>query len=564
MISHTSITAFMLCTVVASSAIAIDIPDSGRLLRESAPQPAIRPPDKEPVVDSTAKKPALPDSGGIRVLVSDFVFRGNTLISTDELNRIMEPYKGKELTLAELEKAVEKITRAYRNKGYPFVNATIPPQAIKPGAPVAVDIAEGKLEEMRLDTSPAGTRVPRRLLDDYIKRIQAGVPVKLDDLVNAVLLLNELPAINARVLLEPGQERGGTKAGIEIKEGKPFSVSIDSDNHGNYSTGYYRAGAGLELYSPLRLGDQFNLRFQSSTSGDTQSVRSGWWLPLNGYGTKAGVDYSYVRYELGRSFKALDANGDAHDISLTLQQPLVRRTNLYVNASIAGEGRILDDRINVASIRNKRHTASGQAGLNAVYSDSIGGTSGIGVTYTGGELRFDDTTAMASDQSSSGLHLQGGYQKVSGYFSRTQNLIGNLSLYGAMNGQWANSNIDSAEQISLGGPYAVRAYPVGEASSDIGLIATGEVRYLQPLGPVGNLQISGLFDYGYGQIDAKPLPGTSRNVRKIYGAGFGVGYFFNELISVKSTVAWRMGELPTSDNANGYKPTVYFQAVLRY
>lgn len=544
-------------------ALAVDPPDSGRLLRESTPPPALQAPQR-PVIEEQMQPERKRAPEGVKIPVTGFIITGNTVFTKDQLLSLVSSYTGKELTLAELEEAARAITNHYRKNGYFLAEAIIPAQTIKSGEPVRIQILEGTLEGVKVETSPKETRTPRRLLENYASRIPSGKPVEEQTLTGTALLLNDLPGISSRFVLEPGATPGTTGIKMELTEGKPYSVSVDGDNHGNYSTGYYRTGAGLELYSPLRLGDQFNLRFQSSTSGETQSVRTGWWVPLNSYGTKVGFDYSYVRYELGRGFRSLDAHGDAHGFNLTMLQPLARKSNLYINATMVGEGRLLDDRVDTAESRNKRHTGSGQAGLSAVYVDSMGGISTMAVTYTAGVLGIDDPVSRANDQSSTGLHTQGVYNKVSGAITRSQSITGNLSAYGSFSGQWTNCNIDSAEQISLGGPYAVRAYPVGEASSDMGLVATAELRYLQPLGPVGKILASGLFDYGYGQIDAKPLPGTIRNVRKIYGAGFGVGYYLHEFISLKTTVAWRMGELPTSDNSNGYKPTVYFQAVLRY
>ena len=551
-----------------STAFAVDIPDAGRLLRENTPPPTLTPSQQKPVIETPATQPKEPLPGTIRVLVTGFSYSGNTIFAADELNRIMAPVVGKELTLAELEQAVERITQAYRAKGYFLATASLPPQAIKPGQPIKVEILEGRLEEINLKTTPSDTRTPKSLLERYRNRIATGKPVNSDELTETALLLNELPALQTRIVLEPGKELGGTRATLEVNEGKPYSVSLFSDNYGNYATGYYRVGAGLELYSPFRLGDRLAVRAHSSTSGDTQSVGANWSVPVSASGTRIALDYSWVRYELGRSFKSLDAHGDAHGFNLAVIQPLVRRTDLYLNAMLAAEGKLLDDRIDSVDLKNQRHIVNGQAGIVLYAADSLlnGGTTSFNATYTGGVVGFDNTDAEAIDQGATGLRTKGDYHKIGGSLSRSQVIYGDLSLYTAISGQWSNTNLDSAEQFSLGGPGAVRAYPVGEASADRGMITTAELRYLLPtLGPLpGRLQVAGLFDHGYAEINAKPLAGTARNLRHPYGAGFGVNWQWDELISLKTSVAWRMGELPTSDNTDGSKPTVYFQAMMRY
>jgi len=181
--------------------------------------------------------------------------------------------------------------------------------------------------------------------------------------------INELPGISSRILLEPGGQAGTSKALLEVTEGKPYSVSIDTDNHGSYSTGYYRIGSTIELYSPLHLGDLFTLRAQTSYSGNTQAVQTGYSTPLSGSGTRIGFNYSFVTYELGRSFKDLNATGDAHNFNLTVTQPLIRSREMILNASVGSEVKLLDDRTGSAGLTNKRHSITGQAGINGVELD---------------------------------------------------------------------------------------------------------------------------------------------------------------------------------------------------
>jgi hemolysin activation/secretion protein len=453
----------ILLTVAASIispvwAAAVEIPDSGLLLRESTPPPGLAPRQEPPKIQRPVDLKEQPPAG-IRVKVSGFTFVGNRVFSSDQLSALLAAYLGKELTLAELNEAAARITKAYRDRGYFLASAFIPPQTVKAGTPIIIEVAEGTLERVRVETVPGETRVPRSLLQGYADRVPINKPVQEGSLVSMVMRVNELPAISSRILLEPGVRPGTTAARLEVTEGKSYGISLDADNHGNYSTGEYRVGGGLELYSPFRLGDQFSLRAQTSTSGDTQAVHAGYTVPVNFYGTRVGLDYTYVVYELGRSFESLRANGDAHSFSLSIKQPLVRSRNLILNATLAGEGKLLDDRIDSVEARNQRHTAGWQAGLDGVEMDSFlrGGFTSFSLGYLGGHLGIDDAASLANDQATAGLGTDGGYTKISMLLARTQALFQGFSLYAGGYGQWADKNLDSSEQISLGGPGAVRA-----------------------------------------------------------------------------------------------------------
>lgn len=554
-----TITAICLLCCAAKAAAAPVAPDAGQMLRESTPPPVLAPP-RQPDISTPADKPAVTPESGVRIAVAGFTYQGNTLFSAAELDAIMAPYVGKELTLADLERAVGNITNAYRAKGYLLASASLPPQSIKPGRPVLVAIVEGALEKINLKTTPVETRTSRTVLERYTNRLTPGAPVNADDLTETVLLMNELPAIKTRVTLEPGAEPGSTAATLEVAEGRGYRASLFGDNHGNYATGYYRIGAGLDLYSPFRLGDRLSVRGHTATSGDSQGAGITYAIPVSSSGTTLTLDYSYVGYHLGRSFAALDADGHAHGFTLSLVQPLVRKTDLYLNAVLSGAGRLLEDTMNAFSYTTRRHTAGGSAGLNLYAADNLlgGGSTTFGITWAGGVLGLDDATGGDP------LKLDGSYYKLSGFASRSQTLHGPLSLFASFSGQWSDENLDSSEEFSLGGPYGVRAYPVGEASSDLGMLTTVELRYLLPACPTvpGRVTVLGLFDHGYGQIDANPLPGSTGNVRHLYGAGFGVNWQWNDHAGLKSSVAWRLGEHPTSDS--GDKPTVYFHLALAY
>jgi hemolysin activation/secretion protein len=556
--------AILAATITATTAFAADRPDSGTLLRESLPPQVVKPHQEFPQITKPAEQKQQAPSG-VRVKVSGFTFTGNTIFTTAEISAMVAGYIGKELTLAELNSVADEITAAYRSKGYFLASALIPPQTIKADAPIAIEIIEGVLEGVRLETKPQETRAPRTLLQSFVNRQPVGKPADEGSLSDMVMRINEIPGINSRILLEPGSRQGTTKALLEVTEGKPYSVSIDTDNHGSYSTGYYRIGSSLELYSPLHLGDLFTLRAQTSLSGDTQTVQAGYSVPVSGSGTKAGLNYSYVTYELGRSFKSLDASGDAHNFVLNVSQPVIRSRNLILNLSTGAEVKILDDRTGSAGLKNKRHTTTGQLGINGVQMDTLlgGGSTGFSLTYTGGFVGIDDATTKTNDQSATGLHTDGGYNKLAMSLSRNQSLYPNLSFYTGVNGQWASTNLDSAEQFSLGGPSGVRAFPVSEASCDRGFVYSAEMRYLiDRLGPIpGSLQLAAFVDSGYAEIHSKPL--APDNTRTLTGIGFGLAWFDADSFSLRTSVAWR-----TSGDATGKsetsQPTVYFQAVKRF
>lgn len=548
--------------ITANTVLAADIPDAGRLLRESTPPPSLEPDKEAP----TFQNPVVQDkqvTGDAKVKITGFTFVGNTIFSGDQLSKLMINCIGREMTFAGLNEATAAITNAYRKKGYFLASLFFPPQTVNPGAPIIIEITEGVLEKIDVATKPMKTRTRKSLLEHYANQVPREQPLNEGTLTSMVMRTNELPNISSRLLLEPGSRPGTTKATLEVTEGKPYSFSLDMDNYGNHATGENHIGCTMELYSPLHLGDQFSLRFQTSTTGDLQNVQTGYTLPITASGTKAGINYNFVKYQLGGLFEALNAEGNGHNLTLSFTHPIIRRRNMVVNTTIAGEGRLLDDSIGDAS-SNKRHTLSLQAGLTGIQKDEFlgGGSTLFSVGFIGGRLDIDDSEALAIDQSSTGLRTNGSYSKLTLTLARSQNISNGLSLYAGAYGQWCNKNLNSSEQLSLGGPGAVRAWQRGESYSDKGIVATTELRYLfSSVGELpGKLEVSIFVDHGYALLHTNPAPDSGSNCRKLTGAGFGMKWFDASNYSLQSSAAWKIaGESTPADT-----PMIFVQAVKRF
>jgi len=554
----------LLCsTMVSSAAYAAELPDAGRLLKENTLPTSLIPQQTLPPLQIQVP-PEKPVRDGSRVNVTGFIFTGNTIFSSSELARMMAGSIGKAMTLTELYSAVSAITNKYREKGYFLTSLYFPPQSIKPGMPITLEVIEGILEKIQVKTIPDKTRIPVSLLESYANHVPAEKPVEEGALTSMVMRTNELPNISSRIIMEPGSRPGTTKATLEVTESKPISLSLDMDNYGNDATGNNRTGATMDLYSPLHLGDQFTLHVLTSTTGDLQNVRTNYTVPVMSYGTKIGVDYNVVKYKLGGSFKALKADGDAQNLCLTLTHPLARQRNLMLNATLAGEGRLLDDRIENPISRNKRHTTSWQIGLAGIHTDKIlgGGSTSLSLGFIAGRLGINDSETLTIDQSSSGLHTNGSYSKGTFSLARTQTIYQGLSLYAGAYGQLADTNLNSSEQLSLGGPGAIRACQIGESYADNGVITTAELRY--QFGTIGDLpgrmQASAFVDHGYAVLHTNPLPDSGTNTRDLTGAGIGIKWLDANNYTLQATCAWKV----TGATITGNNPVIFVQAVKQF
>lgn len=539
--------AIVLC-FYAGIALAQVPPDAGRIQQDFErgrvpPAPPRSP--AEPLIEQP-ERPALRAPDTIRFLVKAFRITRSTAFSEDELLPLLKDFVGKELSLDDLQRAADVITRHYRDRGYFVARAYVPAQDIRDGI-VEITVLEGRLD--RVSVKPISkTRLREQVVESNLKNaLGAGGLIREEDLERGLLLLNDLPGIDVRSVLEPGAEIGTTNLTAQLSEGPLISGEVDVDNYGNKFSGSYRLGVTANLNDPSGYGDLMSLRVQAAEGA--AYVRIGYAIPVGSSGLRAGAAYSATTYELCCEFAALGAQGDAQTASLSALYPVRRSRDASFFVAARYDVRHFFDETIVSTTSDKKANVATLAG-SGDFRDSLGGGAlsnyTVGVSF--GRLDLDAYLPYrALDEATA--RTQGDYTKAAYSLARLQRLGGRLSLYGALAGQFASKNLDSSEKFMLGGPFGVRAYPTGEAVGDEGLLANLELR--QDFWP--GLQLAAFLDYGQIRLHRDEWPGwqgaNTRISNRYSLSGYGLGLNWNTpgSLSVRASVAHRIGENPGRD-----------------
>jgi hemolysin activation/secretion protein len=325
--------AVALC-VCAGSALAQVPPDAGRIQQDFErgrvpPAPPRTP--AEPLIEQPAR-PALEVPDTVRFLVKGFRITRSTAFSEAQLLPLLKDFVGKELSLDDLQRAADVITRHYRDRGYFVARAYIPAQDIRDGI-VEITVLEGRID--RVSVKPIGhTRLRERVVESALqKALPPGQLIRQEDLERGLLLLNDLPGIDVRSVLQPGATIGTSNLTAELAEGPLLSGEADVDTYGNRFSGRNRLGGTLNLSDPSGYGDLLSLRAQAA-HGATYA-RIGYAIPAGSSGLRAGAAYTATTYKLCCEFAALGARGDAQSTTLSTLYPILRSrdVNFYVAAT---------------------------------------------------------------------------------------------------------------------------------------------------------------------------------------------------------------------------------------
>ncbi len=528
----------------------IPVPNAGQILQQIERDSVVTPLPAQPVIEQA---PPEPEDQGPKVVVKQFKFEGNKVLTAAELEGALEALTNHEISIAQLKGAVDLIAAFYREKGF-LATATLPEQDITEGV-VIINIVEAVFGDVKVDGEYG--KDYKRVRPSVIERVvnasaTKGQSLDQNKLDRGLAVLQKMVGFNITPSYQAGSVAGSTDLLVKIKDQPLLSGSLLADNTGGRSTGRDKQTATLNFASPFGFGDAINLTMLEAKG--VNYGRAAYSIPLGSHGLKLGVNGSYLAYDVIIKDNGIDEikpKGNSMVYGVDLSYPLYssKTTNLnieanydrkkFVNKRIDGSSYIdsSDYRVDVYSmILSGSHNDSFLAG--AINNASL--DFGMGhVNLNGSANKTDDFEADKT---------QGHYKRTRLNISRNQFLTDSLVLSLEGSGQWANRNLDSSEKFYLGGINGVRAYPTSEGAGSEGYMFKLELRKYLPY----NFNVSLFMDEGkvrqyenkYRNDNGDPLLEEAPNEYRLKGYGATIGWSGPYNSSIKATYATRMGENP--------------------
>lgn len=523
--------------------------DAGSLLRDRERKEELKLPERPP-----SEVPSKPDAASLKpaeqgqtLLVRQLQFTGKTnLLDPADQTRLASSVEGKQIAFTELRALSDAANAVLRERGHLLARVIIPPQDATAGV-LTLELREGTLKEIVLEYGK-GTRIDRGILTGILDSQLDRQSLDQHDLESALLSINDLPGVTARSRLAPGKEADSTDLIVDVEEDPVFSASLHGDNFGSPSTGKVQGHAQVVLSDATGRGELTRLGFSYSEGQRYASAALA--VPLSASGLSASLSYAFLHYRnVDPVGQAAGLKGKAHygTLGLNYQAARSRDFNLRFTAGLGGKA--LTDDASAGRLADKR-VISGSLGLVSDFTDKLlgGGITQVSGSWTYGDLDLSRVPSSAFADTL-GRRTAGSFHRLNGELLRLQSLPGPLSLMVRAAGQWASKNLDSSESFSLGGPYGVRGWPVGEARGDAGFTATAELRYDLPLaGKLGALQFTGFLDTGKVWLSKRPgaLPALNAcgcNAYSLSSAGAGASWR-HERFNLSVTYARGLGSNP--------------------
>ena len=477
-----------------------------------------------------------------KAFIKDFSFSGNIKISSEELNAIVKDYVNKELTFKQIKEVLSLINNYYRDKGYFVARAYLPQQELsKNNNVLKISILEGNYGEFKLENS---SLVSDKVIQDILDSVKDKDIISFNTIERVTNLINDRAgSVVTKASISPGQKVGTSDFDIGVESTKRVDGYIVADNYGSRYTGYNRVQGLININSPFNIGDKISISGLVSNGADLKNGKIAYELPLNSYGLKSDFAYTRTNYNLVEEYKSLDAKGNSNIYEAGLSYPLLRTTNenLYL------KGKYYHKDMNDYMSGNKYEDKSINSFVTTLEYDK---NYSIGTLPARVFANLNLTTGHLSSKNSNPNN--GNYNKVDTYISNDIYFNEIFSLNTNLTAQkvLGNKNLDGSEDLTLGGPNAVKLYPYSEQSAENGYIASFELFSKLPNIASYNHKI-GLF-YDMGNVYQEVNTDSTFDRKTLQDIGLGYYSSFDDFF-LRTQIAWALNSKPISSEYTNHK-----------
>jgi hemolysin activation/secretion protein len=148
--------------------------------------------------------------------IDRFVVEGNTVLPAADLERLTAPFTGKGRDFGDVQRALEALENAYRDRGYSAVTVFLPEQDLEKGQ-VILKVIEPRIRNVQI----TGNRYfDEANIRSSLPALREGAIPNANDIAANLRVVNESPAKQTNVILRAADDPAQVDARVDVTDEK--------------------------------------------------------------------------------------------------------------------------------------------------------------------------------------------------------------------------------------------------------------------------------------------------------------------------------------------------------
>jgi len=409
---------------------------------------------------------------------------GITLGRLQALIKSKQSVLGYPLTVSEIHHIADHLTRFYHAVGFPFSRVIVPEQEVVDNT-IRLQVIEAVIASVDIrGESLYGRGQLQSPFSSIIGKVTNSF--NIESLLRHV---NSFPGLQTFGYFSKGAKPGETRINLKVQQEESWQLLTKVDNYGTDTTGENRGLVSLTLNNPLGFADQLSvgvLQSFDSKEGDQNTTYGSlsYRTPLFHSALSLGLLASNNQFDIGRDFSDLGLEGEASIARVDMRYQWAKSRTLNSTLAVYGDSK----------------TSDVKSGLTTDILDKDETSDGVGLLLT---LNYRGTGSSIQQQflidvyaghyekefgEDAFINGEGGSNLLDDTFTKAQLryrfqwdwLWLSSQLEWSVRGQYSDVALPSMEQISVSGPFAVRALETGFYSADNGVLSSFQWRLMNP------------------------------------------------------------------------------------
>lgn len=483
-----------------------------------------------------------------RFNIDHFDIVGNTLLPGAEVERLVAPYTGKDKDFADIQRALEALEQAYRDRGYGVAQVLLPEQDITRGV-VQFRVLQPRIGRVLVDGNTHFTA-------DNVRRslptVKEGETPNSRDIARNLQMTAEHASKQTNVLLRSGASEDQVDVNIKVADEKPWRAFFTLDNTGTSETGNLRTGFGFQHSNLFDRDHAFTATYITSPDhvDDVTILGLGYRIPFYGLNSMLELIAGYSDVNSGVVQGLFNVSGSGTIFGARWNYFLPKWGETEQKLAFGLDYRAFKNEVQLAGTQivpdiTVRPASLTYSALRRMMAAELSYYAGFAINIPGGN--DGDSAAFAASRANASSDY-----KIYRYgMNYTRQFENEWQVRLGVNGQYTSDALVSGEQFGLGGPDSVRGYQMREVASDRGY--SGQVELYTPdfsrkVGMTEDHKLRLLGFYDWGTIHRNSALPAEVAHDSIASVGVGLRLTYKKFLSLRLDLAQIRQETASRDN----------------